>query len=221
MKLGKPLSIFGEALQSPTGTPVVALDADNKPIAFGLHLSTDPAKRAEELAQAKHSFLDDAAQYGKYAHAATVTLDSFAALHPAGSDQLVMGSTAIAFISNGVGLAAAVKSGDDGRIVVKTIAIGIDALSLAQQFGLLGQSPTVQTAIVIAKNVSAFVDLVEKPDPPVKLTQPPRRNDGEVTAGDMSGAPSSGPSGPVSGPGSTTVGGPGSPTAGGVTTSKS
>jgi hypothetical protein len=162
MKLAAPIQAIQPALKLPTGTPIVALDAEGKPLALGFHLSADPDKRSVELSEAKDAFHDKVQLFSKYARLTTTSFDSVAHFYPDGAGVLGIGSSAISFVSSTTGFADAVRSGDEHGMLIKGISVGIDAIDIAQKAGLLGQSATLSAAVLLAKQASAFADIAVK-----------------------------------------------------------
>jgi hypothetical protein len=172
MIIGPAHPIAQAALGTSPGTPVVALDAQGKPIAFGYNLSTDAVNCAAELNAADTSIFGNAERQAKYINLFTSSCDSAAALLPAEAAGFGIGSTALMFAYNAKQVADAADADDFTLAAVKSFECGIGAVSIAEQSGLFGHSAVLKIGLVLAKNLSALAAFAVHEDAALQTSLP-------------------------------------------------
>lgn len=152
----------------PAGTPVVAVDADDRPVAVGTILGPDAnghdLSLTEFMAQARaHS--KDVGNYAAFVSGGLGTLKSVAPGYAEPADQV---TNVVGLLAGGLSLAQEWETGDNTDIAIAAFKVGATALELAAP--LLPYGDTVKTVAKTSKWVASglvmYRDGTAKPLPP-------------------------------------------------------
>lgn len=149
---------YTNVLRQLPGTPVVAVDANDMPVAFGTCLSTDEDARGGELSQFTSYAFAHSKKVGDMAGLLSSSLNLGADQLPEFAHPISQATTVVALISTGVALGKEVNDGDSKTIAIAAFKFGANALDAVDKF--VPGYPLLHTAALTAKVASSIITVI-------------------------------------------------------------